>query len=131
MAELISYRQTPYSLDVNKLDPIDNVEQLRDSVIAILQERRASNIEIFENHPLARYIIIAEHMVEPTLRATASHISYLIKKASNYSANCEGMKNGSWVIVDLEDLIIHLFTEESRAHYCLTELFQEKATKTL
>ncbi len=130
MEDFISYRQTPYSLNAEKLQqPIDSVEQLKDSVLEILNERRASNIEVFANHNLAQYIIIAEHYTEPTLRATASHVSYLIKKVSNYSANCEGMKGSSWIIVDLEDVILHLFTQESRAQYSINELLEKHAEK--
>jgi ribosome-associated protein len=129
MQNLISYRQTPYFLDIKALRPIENAQQLKDSVLEILEERRAINVEIFENHPLAKYIIIAEHLVEQTLRTTASHISYLIKKASNYSANCEGMKHGGWVVLDLEDIIIHLFTEEARAQYSINELLERNAEK--
>ncbi len=129
MQDFVSYRQTPYSLDEKKLSLIEDVEQLKNSVLEILAERRAINVEIFENHPLAKYIIIAEHLVEQTLRTTASHISYLIKKASNYSANCEGMKHGGWVVVDLEDVILHLFTKEAREHYLLSEVLKQNLRK--
>jgi ribosome-associated protein len=126
---LISYRQTPYSLDSEEPRSINNAEQLKDAILKTLEERRALNVKVYENHPLAKYIIIAEHLIEPSLRATASHVSHLVKQNSIYSANCEGINGSNWVILDFQDLILHLFTQESSAHYSIANLIEKHQIK--
>ena len=91
-----------------------------------LDFKKADNITLLDlrgKSSLADYFIIATGKNQ---KHTVSLAEDLIDEAYKLDFNIkskEGYKSGDWVLLDLEDIIVHIFTEEMRTHYSLERLW--------
>jgi ribosome-associated protein len=46
-------------------------------------------------------------------------------------AAIEGYQNGEWVLLDLGDIVVHVFYEPVRAYYCLDKIWADAPTVDL
>jgi ribosome-associated protein len=58
-------------------------------------------------------------------RAIADAIAQAAEKSGRSVARVEGHADGGWVLIDLGDLIVHVFTPEQRTFYNLERLWAE------
>lgn len=78
--------------------------------------------------PLAGKSSIADHMVVASGRSSrqvasiAQKLAERIKHAGRI-ARLEGMATGDWVLIDAEDIIVHLFRPEVRSFYNLERMW--------
>lgn len=58
-------------------------------------------------------------------QALADHVLDMCKETGIPFSGMEGYKTGSWLLVDLNDVLVHVFQEESRKFYNLEGLWSE------
>ena len=117
--------------DRNGRPPID-VEDLHRLVLKSLDDDQA--VEII-SIPLAGKSSIADHMVIASGRSTrqvasmASKLAQKIKEQVGRSPRIEGLPAADWVLIDADDVIVHLFRPEVRTFYNLERMwaFEESA----
>ena len=66
-------------------------------------------------------------------RAIADNISQRLAEDGLRVARVEGYADGNWILLDLGNLIVHIFTPEQRAFYNLERLWapaHERSAKT-
>ena len=59
------------------------------------------------------------------LQAITDEISFQLKGQGEPVVSIEGYDGGEWVLSDYADLIVHVFSEKSRAFYDLDRLWRE------
>ncbi|MEH3157701.1 MAG: ribosome silencing factor [Sphingomonas taxi] len=80
--------------------------------------------------PLAGKSSIADHMVIASGRSTrqvasmATKIAEKIKAEFGRSVRIEGLPTADWVLIDANDVIVHLFRPEVRTFYNLERMWQ-------
>jgi ribosome-associated protein len=57
------------------------------------------------------------------VRAIAEHIESEFKKHAVRPVSIEGLVYAHWVLMDYGDLIVHIFTQETREYYELEKLW--------
>jgi len=57
------------------------------------------------------------------VKAIADNIADNIKKEKISIPAVEGMRNASWVLIDLIDIVVHVFNEDTRKYYKLEDLW--------
>lgn len=92
--------------------------------IEILEKVNATDIKKFDfkgKSPFFDYFIIA------TLneRSSQAALGYFSKEFKDTLRNIEGRNTIGWVLIDLGDVIVHLFGEEERDFYNFDEKFME------
>ena len=113
------------SSDRNGRPPID-VEDLHRLVLKSLDDDQA--VEII-SIPLAGKSSIADHMVIASGRSTrqvasmASKLAQKIKEQVGRSPRIEGLPAADWVLIDADDVIVHLFRPEVRTFYNLERMW--------
>ena len=119
----------------NGRPPID-VEDLHRLVLKSLDDDQA--VEII-SIPLAGKSSIADHMVIASGRSTrqvasmATKLAQKIKDEVGRSPRIEGLPAADWVLIDADDVIVHLFRPEVRTFYNLERMWafgDESAPKT-
>ena len=95
----------------------------------IVEEKQASDIvllDIHEQTSIADYFVIATVDNERQAKAIEDDLLQKLRVEQNIRPlGIEGVENrgGGWTLVDYGDVIVHLFTEESRNYYRLEELW--------
>jgi ribosome-associated protein len=109
----------------NGRTPID-VEELHALVLKSLDDDQA--IEVV-SIPLAGKSNIADHMVIASGRSTrqvasmASKLAQRIKEKFGKSVRVEGLGAADWVLIDADDVIVHIFRPEVRNFYNLERMW--------
>jgi ribosome-associated protein len=110
----------------------EQVEALHDLVLRSLDDDQAQEVVTI---PLSGKSSIADHMVIASGRSTrqvasmAQKLTERIKRELGRSVRIEGLPIADWVLIDAEDVIIHLFRPEVRSFYNLERMwaFEESA----
>ena len=110
----------------------DQVEALHDLVLRSLDDDQAQEVVSI---PLAGKSNIADYMVIASGRSTrqvasmAQKLSERIKQELDRNVRIEGLPIADWVLLDADDVIVHLFRPEVRSFYNLERMwaFEEKA----
>ncbi|WP_246167398.1 ribosome silencing factor [Sphingomonas piscis] len=105
--------------------PIE-VEELHRLVLESLDDDQA--VEVI-SIPLAGKSNIADHMVIASGRSTRQVASMAMKLADKVkervgrTPRIEGLPAADWVLIDAEDVIVHLFRPEVRSFYNLERMW--------
>ncbi len=97
-------------------------------LINALLEKKAKDLVVLnvkEISAFTDYFIICSGTSDRQVRAIASHIRESLKKAGLIPLGVEGEKEGKWILLDYDDVIVHVFLEAIRTFYDLERLWSE------
>lgn len=92
---------------------------------ALLESKKLKNVEAFDlkfKSELVKYIILATSQNEKLSRQIACELKEELL-AKGVSVKIEGEFPGEWIILDLGEILIEIFTEDSRKYYNLEKLW--------
>ncbi len=69
------------------------------------------------------YFIICTASSLRQTNAIADHIEFEVKQAGYTIGHIEGADGSGWLLMDLGEIIVHIFTEETRDFYALEKLW--------
>ena len=102
----------------------DNVKI--EAIVEWLTEKKADNIKLYDVEKHSGYtdvIIVCEGSADIHNRAIAN---YLIDNAKGHHLiviSKEGLDNGHWILIDVGDVVVHVFLPHVREQYRIDELF--------
>ncbi len=82
-------------------------------------------IDISEISVLADYFIIANGTNESQVRALVDNVEEQLGKAGFDAKQREGYGSGSWVLLDFNEIIVHVFDKENRLFYNLERIWRD------
>lgn len=94
-------------------------------IASLLESKKLKNVEAFDlkfKSELVKYIILATSPNEKYSRQVAVELQKEFEE-KGIDAKNEGEFPGEWVILDLGEILIEIFTEESRKYYNLEKLW--------
>ncbi|MEE8328445.1 MAG: ribosome silencing factor [Thermodesulfovibrionia bacterium] len=80
-------------------------------------------LELKDLSTIADYFIICSGESSVQIRTIAETIEDKLSKDKIYPLGREGLNFARWVLIDYGDVVIHIFSEESRAYYELEKLW--------
>ena len=104
----------------------EQVEALHDLVLRSLDDDQAVDVVSI---PLSGKSNIADHMVIASGRSTrqvasmANKLADRIKEQFGRNVRIEGLPAADWVLIDADDVIVHLFRPEVRSFYNLERMW--------
>jgi len=101
--------------------------QLTDLVISSLEDLKAIDIQqvdVSGRNPLTDRFVIATGTSTRHVKSMAEKLAMKAKAANCQPLGIEGEKGGEWILVDLNDVIVHLMLPQTRAFYNLEKLWE-------
>lgn len=106
-----------------------STEEFNNLIIEAIQEKKGHDIVKMDLRGLdasTDFFIVCHGTSDTQVKAIANGIAYDIKKQTGQLPNhTEGMKNGTWVLVDYFNVIIHIFYKDTREFYGLEDLWSD------
>ncbi len=106
---------------------MDRLEKARCIIDAAL-DRKAENVVALDVRELASFtdtFVFATGGSDRQVRAISDAIDEALRAGGERPLGVEGYEDGSWILIDANDAIIHVFREETRAHYGLERLWSD------
>lgn len=97
-------------------------------IIQAAQETKAEDILVFDmenRSPITDYVLICSGRSQAHVRGIAERIETDLKKEGVRYNSMEGYQEGSWVLMDFDVLLVHIFHPETRLYYDLESLLED------
>jgi ribosome-associated protein len=94
----------------------------------LAEEKKAQDVVIMELNDLtdvADYFLIASGTSERHVKTIADNVEAGMKERGVKPYSVEGNRDGRWVIIDYQNVIVHIFLEQLRDLYDLESLWIE------
>ncbi len=102
-------------LDTMKAAVIDALEDIKGFDIAVMDVRKLTN--------MTSYMIVCSATSSRQAKAIGDNVREKMKEKNYTIRGTEGEKEGEWVLVDLNDIVVHIMVPTTRAYYNLEQLW--------
>lgn len=102
-------------------------QELRKLVLSSLEDFKAidiQEIDVSAQNSLTDLFVLASGNSSRHVQSMAENLVVKAKAAGCQPLGIEGEKEGEWVLVDLNDIIVHLMQPKTRAFYNLEKLWE-------
>ena len=108
-------------------DPaLSSLEQAR-RIAALAQEKLAEDVVILDMRPVCTftdYFVIASGRNPRQTAAVWDEVHGRLKhEQQQIPRSVDGVQEGTWILADYLDVVLHIFTPEARGYYRLEELW--------
>ena len=93
-----------------------------------LEDKKAEDVRIIDNSEIstiADYFIIADGSNKSQIQAMADNVSEILGRAGVNLRQMEGYQTANWILMDFQDVIIHIFDRENRLFYDLERIWRD------
>tara|TARA_B100000900_G_scaffold407870_1_gene421238 strand:+ start:141 stop:497 length:357 start_codon:yes stop_codon:yes gene_type:complete len=108
---------------VSKIQKQEYIETFfLDSIVDTLESQKLQNLNLYKGNTDSSHqsIIICTSTSSTQMNGVVKKLNELIFDKSNLIL--EG-RNSSWMLIEVKDILIHIFTKESRDFYMLEDLY--------
>lgn len=99
---------------------------LSEAIVNALDDSKAQDIVVIDVRHLTTmtdYMVIASGTSDRHVKSVASNLVDEMKKAGQRPIGVEGENDGEWVLVDLNDALVHVMHPRAREFYNLEKLW--------
>ena len=93
-----------------------------------LSDKKGQDIKIIDIQSvsvLADYFIIADGSNSNQVQAMADSVREALGRAGHEPRQVEGYGSANWILMDYNDIIVHIFSDESRTFYDLERIWRD------
>jgi ribosome-associated protein len=93
-----------------------------------LDEKKAGDlrvIDVTELSSITNYIVIATATSEPHVRALRVELEKALDASKTRIVGVDGSGESGWAVMDAFDVMVHIFTQDTRARYRLEHLWRD------
>jgi ribosome-associated protein len=105
-------------------------ESLQKTVLDALDDMKARDVVVIDVRGLtsiADSMVIASGTSDRHVRSLAESVVEKCKESGHRPLGVEGLKDGEWVLVDLQDIVVHVMLPRVRDFYNLEKLWAPPA----
>jgi ribosome-associated protein len=96
--------------------------------VAVLEDKKGENIVLLDVTGIASftdYFIICNGSSTRLLNALAESLDRTARTEFSLHSRIEGKSDDGWILLDMGDIVVHLFSPDQRKFYSLDELWNE------
>ena len=93
-----------------------------------LEDKKAEDIRVIdirEISTIADFFVIANGTNANQLAAMRDAVDEKLYKAGYHTKQVEGNQNSTWILMDYNDIIVHIFSKEDRLFYNLERMWTD------
>ena len=111
-----------------------DADQILELITTSLDDDKAENIltiPLRGKSAIADYMVVASGASSRQVAAMAEHIEFKLKQNKIAIFGLEGLRQADWVLIDANDVIVHLFRPEVREFYGLERMWANDAVEEI
>jgi len=93
-----------------------------------LSDKKGEDIKIIEIGKLstvADYFIIANGSNAPHVESLVDNVEEELLKEKIHAERIEGVRSSGWILMDYNDVVVHVFSKEDRLFYDLERIWRD------
>lgn len=109
------------------------LEAVKNLIVESLENAKARDIQVIDVSGISTFadlMVVATGTSTTHVKSTGFAVAQAFKDAGETPLGVEAGPQPDWVLVDLGDAIVHVMTENARAHYALEKLWDIKSQTT-
>ena len=114
--------------DTDEAEVLEKGKALALRIAEILDDRKAKDIKIINVNKktvIADYFVIASGSSRTQVNALADEVEYKLGLEGIHPTKIEGRGQGTWVLLDFDSVLVHVFNPQSREFYNLEKLWAD------
>ena len=112
---------------MQKTKRIYSTKKILKLILKSLDNDKAFNvksIDLFKRSSIADFMVIASGTSSKQVSSMAQNLIKTLKDSGISTRKPEGLVNSDWVLIDVNDIVIHLFRPEVRDFYRLEKMWE-------
>ena len=104
------------------------VRELAEAIAEVLDSKKGRDIKVLcveGKTEIADYFVLCTGNSSTQIKALSGEVEYRIGLRGVEPDRVEGRDNNSWLLVDYGNVIVHIFSRESREFYNLDKLYAD------
>ncbi len=97
-------------------------------IVDALNDKKGIDVKVIDISKIsvvADYFIIASGTNKNQVQAMTDNVEEELAKLKVHRNHVEGYNSGDWILMDYDDVIIHVFNEEHRLFYALEKIWRD------
>lgn len=119
--ENFCYNETKLKENPSKISK--EIEAMAKLVVATAEDHKAISLKLLNLQGQCDYADYFVVMSATSIRHAQSMADAILSVRKTKSDDLEGYQTGDWILIDLGDIVVHIFQESTREHYNLDKLW--------
>ena len=105
-----------------------DAKEIAEAVAEVLDSKKGRDIKVLyvaDKTVISEYFVLCTGNSSTQIKALAGEVEYRLQQRGVAPYGVEGRDNNSWLIVDYSNVIVHIFSRESREFYNLDKLYAD------
>lgn len=98
------------------------------TVVNAMENRKAVNVKVLKIDKLtavADYFVICNGTSVTQIKAIADEIEFKLEQGGVAVSHREGYSSGNWILLDYDNVVVHIFHPTARDYYNLEKLWAD------
>lgn len=107
---------------------MNNSQEMVRLAISALEDKKGNDIQVIdirEVSVIADYFIIASGSNANQVQTLSDNVDEVLGRAGYELRQTEGYASAAWILMDFNDVIVHIFSEEDRSFYDLERIWKD------
>lgn len=107
---------------------MDRAKLIVKTAVRALNDKKGEDIKVIEIGKIstvADYFIIANGTNAPQVEALVDNVTEELLKEKIHAERVEGIRSSGWILMDYNDVVIHVFSKEDRLFYDLERIWRD------
>lgn len=103
-------------------------KEMTSLAIKALEDKKGNDIRVIDIRDIsiiADYFIIASGNNRNQVQTMADNVEEVLGRAGYETRQTEGYGTAAWILMDYNDIIVHIFSEEDRLFYDLERIWRD------
>ena len=102
--------------------------EIASAAVKVLDSKKAGDIRVLKIDKktiIADYFVICTGNSSTQIKTLADEVEYQLKVGKIPSVRLEGSDSNEWKVIDCNDIVVHVFSNEARDFYKLEKLWAD------